>query len=91
MSKAEGPLATLALGPPNGGTNWPGGSYDPETHILYIFSQTEIAPFGLLPSGPNPPDIAYVQGNAAAPAGRGRGGRGGGGGRGGITVEGMRW
>jgi quinoprotein glucose dehydrogenase len=95
VSKAEGPLATLALGPPNGGTNWPGGSYDPETHILYVFSQTEIAPFGLLPpSGPNPPDIAYVQGNAAAPAGRGggrggRGGRGGGGGRGGITVQGM--
>ncbi len=91
VSKAEGPLATLALGPPNGGTNWPGGSYDPETHILYVFSQTEIAPFGLLPpSGANPPDIAYVQGNAA-PATGGRGGRGGGGGggRGGITVQGM--
>lgn len=89
VSKAEGPLATLALGPPNGGTNWPGGSYDPETHILYVFSQTEVAPFGLLPpSGPNPPDIAYVQGNAGG--GGGRGGRGGGGGgRGGITVDGM--
>jgi quinoprotein glucose dehydrogenase len=89
VSKADGPLATLALGPPNGGTNWPGGSYDPETHILYVFSQTEVAPFGLLPpGGPNPPDIAYVQGNAA-PTG-GRGGRGGGGGgRGGITVQGM--
>jgi quinoprotein glucose dehydrogenase len=88
VSKAEGPLATLALGPPNGGTNWPGGSYDPETHILYVFSQTEVAPFGLLPpSGPNPPDINYVQGNAA-PAAGGRGGRGGGG-RGGLTVQGM--
>jgi quinoprotein glucose dehydrogenase len=82
VSKAEGPLATLALGPPNGGTNWPGGSYDPETHILYVFSQTEVAPFGLLPpGGANPPDIAYVQGNAAATGGRG--------GRGGITVQGM--
>ena len=98
VSKADGPLATLALGPPNGGTNWPGGSYDPETHILYVFSQTEIAPFGLLPpSGANPRDIAYVQGNAAAAGGGGRGGRGGagggrgggGGGRGGIPVQGM--
>ena len=31
------------LGAPNatGGANWPGGSYDPESHILYIYSKTE--------------------------------------------------
>ncbi len=37
----------------SGGANWPGGSYDPETHTLYVFSQTAIAVFGLGAS-PNP-------------------------------------
>src|SRR5690348_16714439 len=35
VSKAEGPIATLTLAIASGGTNWPGGSYDPETHIVY--------------------------------------------------------
>ena len=35
VSKAEGPRATLTLGTAQGGTNWPGASYDPETHIVY--------------------------------------------------------
>src|SRR5207237_769426 len=29
VSKAEGPIATLILPSAGGGTNWPGGSYDP--------------------------------------------------------------
>src|SRR5271157_3883027 len=65
VSKAEGPLATLVLPSVLGGTNWPGGSFDPETHRLYVFSQTNISPLGLLP----PPsekvsDMNYVQGRA---------------------------
>src|SRR5262249_34184538 len=48
VSKLEGPLATLPLGTSSGGTNWPGGSYDPETHILYVFSQRAITPLGLV-------------------------------------------
>src|SRR5205807_1985013 len=35
VSKIEGPRATLTLGTAQGGTNWPGASYDPETHIVY--------------------------------------------------------
>ncbi len=35
-SKVDGPLATLTLGTASGGTNWPGGSYDPETHTVYV-------------------------------------------------------
>ena len=31
VSKIDGPLATLTLASAGGGTNWPGGSYDPET------------------------------------------------------------
>src|SRR5262249_47539825 len=39
VSRTEGPLATLAMAINSGGTNWVGGSYDPETHIAYIPSQ----------------------------------------------------
>ncbi len=49
VSKAEGPLATLTMGTAGGGSNWPGGSYDPETHILYVFSQSAVTPLGLVP------------------------------------------
>jgi len=47
VSKIEGPLATLTSG---FATNWPGGSYDPETHIAYIYSQSGASPLGLVPS-----------------------------------------
>jgi quinoprotein glucose dehydrogenase len=66
VSRAEGPLATLALPSATGGANWPGGSYDPETHILYVFSQTNVSPLGLLPPpDPKISDMRYVQGTAA--------------------------
>ena len=35
LSRVEGPRATFTLGTASGGTNWPGASYDPETHIVY--------------------------------------------------------
>jgi len=65
VSKKEGPLATLVLPSATGGSNWPGASYDPETHTVYAFSQTNISPLGLVP----PPDskvsdMNYIQGNA---------------------------
>ncbi len=31
-----------------GGANWQGGSYDPETGLLYVFSETVIGAVGLL-------------------------------------------
>ena len=65
VSKAEGPLATLYMGGAGGGTNWPGGSYDPETHILYVNSQKSPSQLGLTPPrDPSKNDLAYVQGNA---------------------------
>ena len=66
VSTIGGPLATLALPSNNGGTNWPGGSFDPETHLLYVFSQTYIAPFGLVPPTDPRIDLNYVQGSATA-------------------------
>jgi quinoprotein glucose dehydrogenase len=72
LSKVEGPLATLMLPNITGGANWPGGSLDPETNIMYIFSETAISAVGLVPSDPKRTDFAYVQGIArATPAGAG--------------------
>ena len=60
VSKAEGPIAGFRS---SGGTNWPGGSYDPETHIAYVPSFTSMVPLGLLPP-PNKEfsDANYVMG-----------------------------
>ena len=65
VSKAEGPLATLSMASAGGGTNWPGGSYDPETNILYVNSQRSVSQLGLVPPrDPSKNDLAYVMGNA---------------------------
>ncbi|HYV61930.1 MAG TPA: pyrroloquinoline quinone-dependent dehydrogenase [Bryobacteraceae bacterium] len=64
VSKVEGPLGTLALATAGGGTNWAGGSYDPETHIAYVFSQRSISTLGLVPGDPRITDEAYIQGSA---------------------------
>ena len=41
------PLATLMLPSATGGANWPGGAFDPETNMLYVYSATQITPLGL--------------------------------------------
>jgi quinoprotein glucose dehydrogenase len=74
LSKPEGPLATLTLATAGGGSNWPGGSYDPETHVVYVSSQAAVTQIGLVPGNPERTDVAYMSGTAQ-PAG-GRGGRG---------------
>ena len=64
-SKLEGPLGTLTVGTASGGTNWPGGSYDPETHIAYIYACNAcIEPIGLVPAPKEVSDIAYIAGVA---------------------------
>jgi len=62
LAKPEGPIATLAMLGFGGGTNWPGGSFDPETHILYVFSQRTLVPFGVVQPEPGRTDMAYVLG-----------------------------
>jgi quinoprotein glucose dehydrogenase len=68
VSMPGGPVAAL-LSPGNqGGTNWPGGAYDPETHMLYVFSQTTVQANSLVPPGdPEVSDMRYVSGRAGAP------------------------
>jgi quinoprotein glucose dehydrogenase len=79
VSRAEGPLATLTSG---FATNWPGGAYDPETHIAYIYSQSGASPLGLVPSPADLSDMSYIQGSALSGARRtGGSGSAAGGGR----------
>ena len=74
LSKAGGPLATLVLPSPAGGTNWPGAAYDPETHIAYAYAQETITPLGLVAPGDKEfSDMDYIMGRAGANAARTRG------------------
>ena len=71
VSKWPGPLATLMLPDATGGANWQGGSYDPETGVFYIFTNTNVAALGLVPGSerPNKPsDMNYVRGQTVDPA-----------------------
>ena len=90
VSKAEGPLGTLVFGCCQGGTGWPGGSYDPETHMLYTFTWANVTSLGLVPPAPGASDMNYVSGVArpAATAGGPRDPAGEGFPRG-LTVEGL--
>jgi quinoprotein glucose dehydrogenase len=73
VSKLGGPLGTIVSPGALGGANWPGGSFDPETHIAYVFSQSGIAVLGLVPSpDPKLSDMEYVQGTAGVPPRAGR-------------------
>jgi quinoprotein glucose dehydrogenase len=98
VSKAEGPIATIMSPGGQGGTNWPGGAYDAETHKLYVFSETVAQGIGLVVPDPSFSDMSFVQGRAGQPP---RGGtpmgaapaRGGGagaeGGGPGLSVQGL--
>ncbi|PYT19104.1 MAG: quinoprotein glucose dehydrogenase, partial [Acidobacteria bacterium] len=64
-SKIDGPLATLTLGTASGGTNWPGGSYDPETHTVYAFACNAcLTPIGLVAPPKEISDMNFVAGTA---------------------------
>ncbi len=95
VSKWPGPLGTLMMPSATGGANWQGGSFDPETGILYVFSDTNVTPLGLLPVDPAKNDFKFISGRARDPnapaVAAGRGGRGGGGeeGGGGLSVQGL--
>jgi quinoprotein glucose dehydrogenase len=64
VSKAEGPLGTIQLAINGGGTVWAGGSYDPETRILYVYSRRQPGVLGLIQPDPSKNDMNYIQGSA---------------------------
>jgi quinoprotein glucose dehydrogenase len=65
VSKAGGPLGTLDIGCCQGGTNWPGGSYDPQTHLLYVYGKSEVTSLGLVPPTGGRSDMNFIRGVAA--------------------------
>jgi len=70
VSRAEGPIATLTMGAQAAASNWPGGSFDPETHTLYVASQTSVATLGLTDAPPGTSDLPYFQGTVLSGARR---------------------
>jgi quinoprotein glucose dehydrogenase len=69
VSNADGPIAVLQMASQAAATNWPGGSFDPETRILYVQSQSAVATLGLVPPpAGSAPDVRYHQGTALSGA-----------------------
>ena len=64
MSKAEGPLGTIQLAINGGGTVWAGGSYDPDTHTVYVYSRRQAGSLGLVKPDPGKNDMNYITGSA---------------------------
>lgn len=62
VSKAEGPIAALTRS--TSGTNWKGGSYDPDSHVVYVSSTGNIGAYGLVPPPPGFSEMQYIAGNA---------------------------
>jgi quinoprotein glucose dehydrogenase len=101
LSEATGPIGTMMLPSTTGGANWPGASVDPETGIMYVFSNTNIVSRGLVKPDPKQSTMAYVSGvarptapPAAAPAGdraaaAPRPAEEGEGGGGGLAIQGL--
>ncbi|MEQ1912560.1 MAG: PQQ-binding-like beta-propeller repeat protein, partial [Vicinamibacterales bacterium] len=64
VSRAEGPLGTISMAINGGGTVWAGGSYDPETHIMYVYSRRQPGSLGLVKPDPGKNDMNYILGSA---------------------------
>ena len=65
VSRVAGPLGTLSLAINGGGTVWAGGSYDPDTHIMYVYSRRNPASLNLVkPDDVKVNDMNFVGGNA---------------------------
>ena len=72
LSRDAGPVATLALGAGSGGTNWPGGGYDPESHVVFVPSRTAFYSWELIPPpSPDVSDMRYVKGTEEHGVGHG--------------------
>jgi quinoprotein glucose dehydrogenase len=63
VGSATGLVGAINIGNAGGGTNWPGGSFDPETHIVYVQAAAAgVSAFSLRQPPPGFSDIRYVAG-----------------------------
>ena len=68
----DGKFGMLMMPGNNGGTNWEGGAFDPETKIAYIFSSTEFNRRSLI-NDPARSNMNYIDGGGGGGRGAGRG------------------
>ena len=71
VADPDGAYGTLMLPSTGGGTNWPGGSVDPETGIFYQYSFTQLVSLGLV-NDPERSDMDFIRGNPPGVAPRDR-------------------
>jgi quinoprotein glucose dehydrogenase len=82
VSNIDGPLGTLMAPSQDGGTNWQGGSFDPETGILYVASGSTVVSKAVVAPYPGQSEVGYIEGNAVTgPRTTGGSGSAAGGGR----------
>ncbi len=68
LGNVNGLLGAINMGNAVGGTNWPGGAYDPETHMAYTpGNNVGITATTLVPPPQGFSDIRYVSGVAGRP------------------------
>jgi quinoprotein glucose dehydrogenase len=93
VSRWEGPRGLIMVPSSTGGANWPGGSIDPETNILYIYSFRQPTVIGMV-NDPARSDMNFINGqapdpNAPPPAPAAAGAAPGEGGGPALTVQGL--
>ncbi len=67
LSRPDGPIKILTFATALGGTNWPGGAYDPETHTVYASANQQVVGLGVVPvTDKRFSDSAYVGGDVLA-------------------------
>jgi quinoprotein glucose dehydrogenase len=68
MAKKGGPYGVINLPGYIGGINWPGASYDPETHVVYTYSQTNPLNIGGIIANPDHKrgEFDYIHANPPA-------------------------
>lgn len=60
-----GRWGTIAVPGVQGGTNWPGGCYDPDTHTVFVYSKTQPGVLGIVPNTDRSvSEFPYVRGIA---------------------------
>jgi glucose dehydrogenase len=66
LGNVDGLLGAINVGNASGGTNWPGGGYDPETHIVYAqASASNVSGVSLVEPPPDfKTDVKYAAGVA---------------------------
>jgi quinoprotein glucose dehydrogenase len=68
LGNVKGLVGAITFGNTGGGTNWPGGGYDPETHIVYAPAlNAGVSSMSLVTPPPNFSDIRYVRGVEGQP------------------------